>query len=323
MATHRAAIIGLGVMGRRMLGNLERHTDFEVVGAWDPAAESVVKARAELPGATLADSPTELITNLGADLLYIACPPKQHKHYTLMAAEAGVSVLTEKPLGVDIAESVDLVDRLEAGGTLNAVNFVQASCQALEVTQRAITTGEIGEISGIDIVVQYQQWPRNWQVEADWLRFKAEGGYVREVISHFIFVTERLLGPAKITFSHPNYPDDPTLCESHIQAQLECAGVPVSIFGSCGGVGPDRQEVTVWGSRESHRITDFSFLTISDGGPWRDALPPDPDPRTTTLQRQLDNLSKLLSGEPHLLPSAREALSVQRVIEGMLAGRTS
>jgi len=320
MTTHRAAIVGLGIMGRRMTGNMQRHAAFEVAGVWDPSEASVAKARAEFPGVTVAASAEALIAESGADLLYIACPPEWHKQYGLMAAEAGLAVLTEKPLGVDIADSTDFVTRLEAGGTLNAVNFVQASCEAMEITQAALDGGRLGEVTGIDIVVQYKQWPRDWQVEADWLRFRAAGGYVREVISHFIFVAERLLGPARIVFSHPSHPADPALCETHIQARLDCGGVPVSIFGSCGGTGPDRQEVTIWGTKASHRISDFTFLTTSDGGPWTDALAPDADPRTTTLQRQLDNVSKWLQGTPHLLPSARDALSVQKLIEGMLEG---
>ena len=42
---HKFAIIGLGIMGRRMLENVLRHPDFEVCGLWDPSADSVAKAR--------------------------------------------------------------------------------------------------------------------------------------------------------------------------------------------------------------------------------------------------------------------------------------
>jgi parallel beta-helix repeat protein len=38
----------------------------------------------------------------------------------------------------------------------------------------------------------------DWQVEADWLRFAAEGGYTREVISHFLFLSQRVLGPLEL-----------------------------------------------------------------------------------------------------------------------------
>jgi hypothetical protein len=44
----------------------------------------------------------------------------------------------------------------------------------------------------------------------------------------------------------------------------------------------------------------------------------DDDPRTTTLQRQLDNVDKWLTGYDHPLASAADALSVQIIIENML-----
>ena len=94
----------------------------------------------------------------------------------------------EKPLGIDIEESKDLVKLLEETTTPNIVNFGQASCEALQITKEALSSNRTGPIKGVDIIMQYQQWPRSWQVTADWLRFRNAGGYVREVLSHFIFV---------------------------------------------------------------------------------------------------------------------------------------
>ena len=74
----------------------------------------------------------------------------------------------------------------------------------------------------------------------------------------------------------------------------------------------------MWGSKRSFRISDFYFLETSEGAEWNDALAPDADPRMTTLQSQLDNVAQWLNGEAHSLASARDALSVQKIIEGML-----
>ena len=318
MTEYRAAVIGLGIMGRRMIGNFLRHPRFTIASAWDPAAAARAAVAAEFSDVSIAADASALITS--ADLVYIACPPRSHKEYALAAIAAGKPVYCEKPLGIDIGQSEDLVARLEGAGTPNVVNFVQASCEALELTQAALGSGAAGVVSGIDIVVRYQQWPRAWQRAADWLRFRDQGGYTREVISHFVFVAERLLGPAKLIWARPAYPSDAALCETHIQTRLDCAGVPVSIFGTSGGIGPDRQEVTVWGAKQSYRIRDFYFLETTDGDAWQAALPADADPRVTTLQRQLDNVAKWLDGEAHTLATARDALSVQKIIEAMLAG---
>ena len=319
MIQHRAAIIGLGIMGRRMVGNFEKHPLFQIVGVWDPSEQSISKTKQDYPSVSFAKDAEELIDNKKIDLLYIACPPEFHKQYALMAVEQKIAIYLEKPLGVDIAASEDLVLTLQKNNTPNIVNFVQASCEALEIIQNELKSGNVGTITGIDILMQYQQWPRSWQVEADWLRFKSAGGYTREVLSHFIFVTERLLGPTKIVFSNPLYPETDDLCETHIQARLACGSIPINIFGSCGGIGPDRQEITIWGTEKSYRISDFYFLETATDLTWQGALKSDDDPRTTTLQRQLDNVDRWLTGHPHPLASAADALSVQIIIEKMLS----
>ncbi|MEQ8815934.1 MAG: Gfo/Idh/MocA family oxidoreductase [Thalassobaculum sp.] len=317
---HKTAIIGLGIMGRRLLDNLVFHKGFEPVALWDPSPDSCARAREVAPGVPVVDSAEAAIA--AADVIYLACPPAPRKAYALAAAGAGKAVFLEKPLGVDIPESEDLVKRLAASGAPAAVNFTQASSVGFEVLRNAIAAGETGDLAGIDIVVTYPAWPRAWQVDADWLRFRAEGGYTREVISHFLFLSERFLGPLTLKWARPSYPADPALCESEILARLETAdGKPVSVLGTVGGAQPDRQEVTVKAARTSFRFTEFYQLWRSAGAEWTAAYEFPADPRRSSLQRQLDELDKCVRGESHLLATPEEALRVQVLIEGMLAGK--
>ena len=78
----------------------------------------------------------------------------------------------------------------------------------------------MGDLLGVDIVVTYPDWPRLWQRDADWLRFRAEGGMTREVISHFLFFSERVLGPLSLLSAHTTYPKDSSLCETAVLARL-------------------------------------------------------------------------------------------------------
>jgi len=316
----KVAIIGLGIMGRRLLEHMRRHPDFEPALLWDPSAEACAAAAAEAPEAAIAPSAEAAMA--GAELVYLACPPVPRKAYALAAAGAGKAVFLEKPLGVDVAESRDLVARLAATGVPAAVNFTQAGGRALAETVAAAQSGALGALAGVDIVVTYPGWPRQWQLAADWLRFRAEGGYTREVISHFLFFTERVLGPLSVVWARPSYPADRALCETHLLARLENAeGVPVSILGTVGGAQPDRQEVTVKGVRRSHRITDFHRLSVSEGGAFADAHPEPEDPRAESLRRQLDALARCLKRASNPLATPEEALRVQVLVETMLAGK--
>lgn len=316
---HKIAIIGLGIMGRRLLANILIHEAFEPVALWDPSAEACAKAAEEAPGVPIVDSAEAAIA--AADVVYLACPPVPRKAYALAAAEAGKAVFLEKPLGVDIEESRDLVEKLKASGVPAAVNFTQAAGKALATVQEAIAGGETGSISNINIIVTYPAWPRAWQVDADWLRFKEEGGYTREVISHFVFFSERILGRTELVWAKPSYPADPALCETQVLARLENeAGIPVSILGSVGGVQPDRQEVYLTFEKTGFLVAEFYRLFQSDGGPWKELLDPPADPRRISLQAQLGALDDLISGRPSKLATLDDAFSVQQKIEGILAG---
>lgn len=318
---HKMAVIGLGIMGRRMLDNLRLHTAFEISGVWDPSPASVAGTLALMPDAPV--SPSAELAMQGADAVYLACPPGPRKAYALAAAAAGQAVFMEKPLGTDNAASRDLVARLRGARLPGVVNFTQASSRGFEELRRAIEAGETGELLGIDIVVQYPAWPRAWQAEADWLRFRAEGGYTREVISHFLFLAGRFLGSLQLRHAAPRYPADPALCELDLLARLETAdGRPVTILATTGGCQPDRQEVTVRGSRLNHQFREFYQLWRSDGGPWVEAVDwsTGEDPRRSALQRQLTQADLWLRGQPHLLATAEEALAVQELVEAMLAG---
>jgi predicted dehydrogenase len=67
---------------------------------------------AEAPEAAL--TPTAQAAIDGADVVYLACPPAPRKAYALSAANAGKAVFLEKPPGIDVAGSRDLVARSAA-----------------------------------------------------------------------------------------------------------------------------------------------------------------------------------------------------------------
>jgi len=316
----KTVVIGLGIMGRRMLEHMELHAGYAPVAVWDPDPRACALAQAIAPGAGIAATAEAAIG--AADLVYLACPPVPRKAYALAAAGAGKAVFLEKPLGVDVAESEALVAGLNAAGVPAAVNFTQAAGAALTGVAEAASSGALGALAGADMVVTYSGWPRAWQKGADWLRFRAEGGMTREVISHFLFFSERILGPLSVVWGHPSYPADQALCETHMLARLENAdGLPVTIMASVGGAQPDRQELTIKGARTSRRISEFYIDAVSDGGDFLEIGARPADPRAVSLKAQLDDLVLCIAGDPNRLATPEEALRVQKLVEQMLAGK--
>ena len=46
----KIGFIGLGIMGRRMIGRLNQHQAFRITALWDPSPASVAAAAREAPG---------------------------------------------------------------------------------------------------------------------------------------------------------------------------------------------------------------------------------------------------------------------------------
>ncbi|MEM8743898.1 MAG: Gfo/Idh/MocA family oxidoreductase [Pseudomonadota bacterium] len=322
---YKVAFIGLGVMGHRMLGNMHKHEAFNLFGGWDPDASAREETKAQYPGLEIADTPDDLIARPETDVVYIASPPASHREHVSKAIAAGKTVFCEKPLGVDVADSRAMVEDVERSGILNAVNFPFARGVAADYIVGELAAGGPGKVMGADLRLHFLSWPRDWQANAaPWLSRRAEGGFTREVVSHYVYLTERLFGKAELLASHAHYPDGPNgeAAETHLLAQLRCGDVPVSIAASVGSTGPDLVEYTVWGSRRSYRIFDWNQLFSTDGGPWERGLAHITDPREEGYRRMLDNFQAQLDGRPHTMASFAQALSVQELIEAMLASVT-
>ena len=314
----KVAIIGLGIMGRRMLQHMRIHDKFEPNYLWDPdknACEKAIKVDTE---AKIMGGPEEAID--AADLVYLACPPKVRDAYAIKTAQKGKAVFLEKPLGIDVEHSKHFIERLKKFNVPLAVNFTQAAGPALNDLMKAKSNQDLGDMIGVDIIVTYPKWPREWQKEADWLRFKEEGGMTREVISHFLFFSERVLGSLELRWAKVIYPKDNLLCETDVLARLETRdGKCVNILASIGGIQPDRQEMTVRGTAKSRRISEFYKDSESDGTEFIPLRGEPKDPRAESLKAQLDELEKLFSGHPNKLATIDEAFKVQTLVESILA----
>jgi predicted dehydrogenase len=318
---HTVAFIGLGVMGQRMLGSMALSPHFSARTAWDPDAGACARTRELYPDIRIADSAVDAIEAPDVDVVYVACPPIWHKEYAAAAMASGKAVYCEKPLGVDVAESRALVEGVQAAGVVNIVNFSLASAAAVREVETRLAAGDVGEIQGVDVRVHFSQWPREWQVDAaDWLSFRQQGGFTREVLSHWVYLSQRLFGALELRRAAARYPGGDG-AETHIIAELAAGGLPITIAGSVGGAGPDLVEYTIWGNRQSCRIFDWNRLFVSDGGDWEPQLTHIEDPRQLGYQLQLDNAAAAIAGEEHSMPDFGAALAVQVLIEEMLEGR--
>lgn len=321
-------LIGLGVMGQRMLARLAAHPRLRAAVVWDADPAAVARTLAAHPGCRAADSAAAVIAAPGLASLYIATPPGPHMALTEAAFDAGLAVLCEKPLTTDFDAARRCIARIAREGRRAAVNFSLASSPGLATLQSAwggVAAGAFGTLQQVDIALAFAAWPRPWQAAAGaWLAQRVEGGFSREVLSHFIFVLQRVLGPAVVQRAQPVYPADGVGAETALTAQLLAGGVPVTVSARVGAGAPDDFNRMQWtGSHGGLALHDWFGLQQQLGagpGPDWQALG---DPATLRAEGQVDQLAQwvaMIEGRPHGLPGYAEALAVQQTIEALLAG---
>lgn len=323
MSEHKKiGVISLGVMGQRMLARLAEHPQVSALVAWDPNPTAVAEVRQRYPGLTIAASAEEVIATPKLDCLYIASPPASHLAYAHLGFDAGLAVFCEKPLTVDVAAGRKAIVRIEDESLRAAVNFSLASSPGLAAMQAAVRDGSIGEPRRVEIELAFDQWPRAWQAAAGrWLAERTEGGFAREVLSHFVFVLQRVLGQAVVEAARPEYPADGRSAERALSASLSAGGVQVTIEAKVGGSKPDFNRMTLLGSAGAVEIHDWlGVRRRRDGGDWIAEGTPGSN-RQISQSAQLDQVTAMIEGRAHTLPGFAEALAVQETIEAMLKGR--
>ncbi|MCP5024299.1 MAG: Gfo/Idh/MocA family oxidoreductase [bacterium] len=310
------AVVGLGLMGRRMLSALSRQDEFVCRTVWDLDVEQTAKIAGQ-GSFQAADSWQSILQDDGIEAVYIATPPASHGSYARQALAAGKPVFVEKPLTVDLADGESLVQAAQDSGLPVVVNFPFATMPGLARMVREVQSGEAGALLRADIQLHFSQWPRTWHNAGEWLSGPKEGGFLREVFSHFAYLTQGLLGPMRLQSGTIGHGSGQT--ESWAQAHYQAADIPVFLSAGAAGAAPDFNRWTLYCGNRSYRVEDWSKVQISDGSRWYDLMPEAGE--SHGLDKQLTEWAKALRGESHGLATALEGCQVMRCVEALVASR--
>jgi predicted dehydrogenase len=318
----RLGVLAFGIMGERLTRAILAQDPDRIAlsGVYDPSPAAIERLRRELPDAPVAASREALIA--ASDCIYVASPPSSHIEHAQAALAAGRAVFCEKPLAVDAAQAEAFVSEAEAMGARAAVNFPFASSFAVDQIREWMADGTVGTPRRVMVEVAFAEWPRPWQADAKaWLDGRAQGGFTREVVSHFLFLTRRLVGPMELRRRSAEFPE-PGSSERAIAADLLVGSLPVRLEGRVGGTASaDHNAWTLEGTEGTVRLRDWSYAERLDSdGTWRETLDALPNERVRplVLRRQLDKVAALTEGRPQDLATLREALEVQAIVEAIL-----
>lgn len=137
----RAAVVGLGMMGRHHVRLLRSRDDVNLVAAVDPAGDPHGRAR----GITVLSDVAAAVA-LGIDCCVVAVPTEDHLEIGLTLAEAGIPALIEKPLAASVAEGEVLAAAFAAAGVVAGVGHVERCNPAMRSLRERLEVGDLGAI---------------------------------------------------------------------------------------------------------------------------------------------------------------------------------
>jgi predicted dehydrogenase len=148
----------------------------EIVGVQDVNAERLQPVAEQFGCPAFAD--LDALLRTPADLAVIVTPHPFHAELSIACLRAGLDVLTEKPIAVEVAEADRMVAEAARLGRVLAVSFQHRTRTEVQAARRLIQEGALGEIQRVDLLAT---WPRRvgYFRTAPWRgSWRGEGGGV-------------------------------------------------------------------------------------------------------------------------------------------------
>lgn len=140
MATLRAGLLGLGMMGRHHARVLRSIEGVDLVAVADPGGDPHGVA-----GKLDVLSGVDDLIAAGVDYVTVAVPTAFHEDAGLALAEAGVHALIEKPLAPDPESAARLVEAFQKAALVGAVGHIERYNPALQQLRMRLDEGELGD----------------------------------------------------------------------------------------------------------------------------------------------------------------------------------
>lgn len=311
--TYKVGIIGAGVMGDRMIQAIASHSRYQVAAVCDVSEERAQEAAKQAGDAAWYTDYRNMLDDMHIDLVYLAVPPKLHHPIALEVLKRKKHLLCEKPLANSLAEAQEMLAAAETAGVVHAMHFPMYYQNVLP--QMMARLPELGTIRRIDILVHFHKWPRPWQ-QAAWLAGREQGGFIREVLPHFVHLTYSLFGDMQVIRSDVDYPSDPEACEIGVAAYLQGAdGTPITINGLAGIAHKEHLDYRIYGTQGTLSLVNWTNLHFGKEG---EVPQPVTIPLNERLIQLLDEMVKKMNGEEARLVTFETGVKVQKVLEDLL-----
>lgn len=188
----RIALIGAGVMGRQHYQHLKTLENAVLCAVVDPA-EQAADFAAEC-GVEWFAQPAQMLEQARPDGVIVANPNTLHVSTALLCLAAGVPVLLEKPIGVDLDEVRELVAASKACGVPVLVGHHRRHNPLIVHAHQLIHSGELGRLTTVTALWQLQKPEQYFDIP--WRR-EAGAGMLLTNLIHDLDLLRHLCGEVR------------------------------------------------------------------------------------------------------------------------------
>ena len=141
----RAAIIGLGRWGQRLVNSIERSGKIRIVAGVTRRVERA-QGFAFAKGFPLGSDYAAVLADPAIDAVILATPHSLHADQVVAAAAAGKQIFCDKPFTLDKPSAERAVGAAKAAGVTLSVGFNRRFLPAMEELRRLLADGSLGTL---------------------------------------------------------------------------------------------------------------------------------------------------------------------------------
>lgn len=215
------------------------------------------QAESDSPGVLVVDDLNALLQVPDLDAVVLATPSGLHHAHALQVIAAGLPVVVEKPLGVNLAQVREVIDAAHAANVPVTVYLQRRFDPAHQVALELVTSGRLGEVWRLEY--RWERWipqpAHGWREDTP---SRDGGGKLSDLGPHMVDLAVQLFGPVASVYaevaSRRQIGDD----EAHVA--LHHASGQVSHLDVCTLVAQPGPRMRLIGSRGTWVYDDFDDL---------------------------------------------------------------
>lgn len=180
-------IVGCGWFGNFHLDNLLKMENVNVCALATQNTSRLNETAKKVPGAALYSTGEEMLENeQNLDAVILCVTPARHGSLEKLAAEKGVHIYVEKPIGLDMQTVEENAKAIEKAGIVAAVGYQGRYNDAMKTVKEFLKGREIGFAEG--------KWIGNMPGPMWWRDKEGSGGQIVEQCTHIFDILRYLVG---------------------------------------------------------------------------------------------------------------------------------